>query len=385
MTLAGAALHNDRFEKTGAALCDWLFDASIMTRGDRANPASPSFGLFGWNDVERYWQDLNGYGVYYGDDNARALLGLMASAASLKTDRWDEGIARCILGNFRTAGPEGFRRNRIDEPDLVKNGWRFYHKERIESFAPHYQAYLWSCYLWAYRATGRKTFLDRAVTAIGKTMAAYPAKWHWTNGIQQERARMILPLAWLVAVDDTPEHREWLRFMAGEMLADQDVTGAIREEIGASNGSYGPPATNALYGTNEASLIHTNGDPLADLLYTTNFAFLGLHEAAKLTGEETYAKACDALAGFLVRIQVKSADHPELDGAWFRAFDYERWEHWASNSYAGWGVWSTETGWTQGWITAVLALRQLDVSLWEVTKTTTAGVHLDRLYPSMIG
>lgn len=37
-------------------------------------------------------------------------------------------------------------------------------------------------------------------------MENYPEGWKWTNGIQQERARMILPLAWLVQVQDTPEH-----------------------------------------------------------------------------------------------------------------------------------------------------------------------------------
>ena len=33
-------------------------------------------------------------------------------------------------------------------------------------------------------------------------MKAYPEEWHWTNGLQQERARMILPLAWLLRVED---------------------------------------------------------------------------------------------------------------------------------------------------------------------------------------
>lgn len=384
MALAGSAMGDSRFSATGANMCDWLFDTSIMTRGTRLDPKHPAFGLYGWNDVAKYWRDMNGYEVYYGDDNARALLGIMAAAASLGTDRWDEGIARCILGNFRTSGTDGFRRNRIDEPDLVKNGWRHYYNERFEFFAPHYQSYLWACYLWAYRVTEWKPLFERAKTAIRMTMEAYPEKWHWTNGIQQERARMLLPLSWLVRIEDTDEHRGWLRFMAGEILSDQDACGAIREEIGASPGSYGPPATNALYGTNEAPLIHTNGDPLADLLYTTNFAFLGLHEAAAATGEAMYREAEDRLAGFFVGIQVKSDDHPELSGAWFRAFDYKRWEHWASNSDAGWGVWSTETGWTQGWITSILALRQMKTSLWEKTAATTAGTYIEKLRVSML-
>ena len=34
------------------------------------------------------------------------------------------------------------------------------------------------------------------------------------------------------------------------------------------------------------------------------------------------------MAKFLCRIQVRSDAHRELDGAWFRAFDYERWGYW---------------------------------------------------------
>ena len=43
------------------------------------------------------------------------------------------------------------------------------------------------------------------------------------------------------------------------------------------------------------------------------------------------------LSDYLVRIQVASASHPELAGAWFRAFDYEKWEFWASDGDWGYG------------------------------------------------
>ena len=384
MALAGSAAGSAKYAETGANICDWLCFESMLSQGNRARKSHAAYGLFGWNDVEKYWRDLDGYGVYYGDDNARSLLGMTAAAAALETDRWDESIIRCILANFRTTGPLGFRMNRINEPDLVKNGWRHYYTSETISYAPHFQAYLWACYLWAYRFTGYAPLLDRAENAIRMTMEAYPGEWHWTNGIQQERARMLLPLSWLVRIDDTPEHRKWLTFMAQELLNHQDTCGAIREEIGPGRGRYGPPATNAEYGTNEASLIHENGDPVTDLLYTTNFAFLGLHEAAAATGDQFLKAAENRLAEFLCRIQVSSADHPEFDGAWFRAFDYDRWEHWASNSDAGWGVWSTETGWTQGWITAVLALRRLGTSLWDYTGTSAVGTYFEANRKTML-
>ena len=377
MALAGKASGNGLYSETAANICNWLCFESVMSQGDRADSTNPSYGLFGWNDVEKYYENLNGYGVYYGDDNARSLLGIISAASILETGRWDETVIRCILANFRTTGPLGFRQNRIDESLLIEKGWKHFFNTEITSYSPHFQAYLWACYLWAYAHTGYDPFLERSKKAIGMMMDAYPDDWHWTNGIQQERARMLLPLAWLVRVENTPEHRQWLKKMAGEMLNSQNICGAIREEIGPGKGKYGPPASNAEYGTNEASLIHVNGDPVSDLLYTTNFAFLGLHEAAAATGDIYYREAEDKLAAFLCRIQVQSDSHPELDGAWFRAFDYNRWEHWASNSDAGWGAWSTETGWTQGWITSVLALRLMDTSLWDISEDSSAGQYFE--------
>ena len=104
------------------------------------------------------------------------------------------------------------------------------------------------------------------------------------------------------------------------------------------------------------------------MLYTCNFAFLGLHEAGMATGDSTILSAEEKLAGFLCRIQVKSTKYPALSGAWFRAFDLGDWEYWASNADAGWGASFIETGWPQAWIMAVMAMRQQDASLWEITK-----------------
>ena len=200
------------------------------------------------------------------------------------------------------------------------------------------------------------------------TMEAYPDKWEWTNGIQQERAKMLLPLSWLLRIEDTPEHRGWLRIIANDLLQDQDITGAIPEKLGEQGmGGFPPPESNEAYGTSETPLIQSNNDKVSDLLYTTGFAFLGLHEAAAVTGDRFYSDAEDKLAEFLCRIQIRSEKHPELDGGWFRAFDFNRWEYWASNADAGWGAWCIESGWSQSWITSVLALRQMKTSLWEIT------------------
>jgi hypothetical protein len=364
--------------QVAANLSDFVYFRSPLAGGPRSDPRSPSFGLLGWSLP-------NAAGVYYGDDNARCMLATMGTAALLESDRWDRPLLRCLLANLRTTGRLGFRGNRLEEEPLRRVGWRHHFESEPTNYAPHYEAYLWACFLWASHKTGLSLFRDRARNAIRMTVAAYPDGWRWTNGLQQERARILLPLAWLVRLDDTAEHREWLRRVATDLLALQDESGALREEIGrAESGRYGPPKSNEEYGTKEAPLIQQNGDPLCDLLYTTSFAFLGLHEAASATGERLYLEAAEKLAKFLCRVQVRSQSRAELDGAWFRAFDYGRWDYWASNADAGWGAWSVETGWTQAWIASLLAMRHMRTSLWQLTAGSRVAAHLPELLPVMI-
>lgn len=369
IALRGMIDDNERDKTTAANMQDYIYVNSLMRQGPRNDPESPEFGFIDWferkNDNE---------GVYYADDNARVVMGTIATSIALKTGKWDEMVMANILAHYRATSPvTGFKPRRLDASpesgNTLAKGWRPYHEAKnYYHFAPHYQAWIMAMYLWLYDKTKYEPLLDVAKTGIEHMMNAYPDEWHWTNGMQQERARMILPLAWLLRIEDTPQHRAWLDRMVDDLLAFQDACGAIREDLGsAGHGQYAPPESNAAYGTSEAPLIQENGDPVADMLYTSNFAFLSLTEAAAVTGDEKIKKAVDKLADFMVKIQVRSETHPELDGAWYRAFEYRRWEYWASNADLGWGVWSTETGWTQGWINAMLMLRELNTNYWDFT------------------
>ena len=102
------------------------------------------------------------------------------------------------------------------------------------------------------------------------------------------------------------------------------------------------------------------------------------------TGDPFYAQAAAGLARFFSRIQARSETHPELDGGWFRAFDSKRWDYWASNADLGWGAWSIESGWTQAWITSVLALRRMNTSFWELTSKSRIAKDLDTLVAVML-
>jgi hypothetical protein len=61
------------------------------------------------------------------------------------------------------------------------------------------------------------------------------------------------------------------------------------------------------YGTFEAPLNQHNDDPVSDFLYTSNFALLGLHEAAAALGDNATIRAEeDKLAEYIVRLQVRA-------------------------------------------------------------------------------
>lgn len=379
LALAGRALGDAGFRRVGGNLADWLVNRSRLYHGEFADPAHPAFGLAGWNDVPRYYHGAHGHHQVWGDDNARAWLGLVRTSAALRSGRWDERMARQLLAMLRLTSREGFVPASTDVPTLASGGWERHFKGESVDASPHFQAYVQACLLWGARATGLPVFRERATRGIRRMMSAYPGGWSATNDqFNQERARMLLPLAWLVRLDDTPEHRGWLRRVAADLTGDMDASGAILTKIRQG------PASNDAYGTSETTLIQSNGDPNTDLLYTANFALVGLHEAAAATGEASFREAEDRLARFLCRIQVRSDAQPRLDGGWFRGFDFRRWEYWGSDADVGWSLYSMETGWISGEILSVLALRQMRTSLWDVTSTSGVGRHVHALRATML-
>jgi hypothetical protein len=353
-------------QPVAANLVDFLV-RSKMANGSRLDPANVAYGLLGWNEAARYYKNEDGYDVYYGDDNARCLLGVLATAAITGETRWQHRVWLAILADFRLIGTLGHQKSRYDQEPLARDGWRHYHDSPIVLHDMNYQAYPWALFLWAYAKTAYQPFLDRCEKGIRSSVAAYPNQWRWSNSITSQQARFLLPLAWLIRVHDTAETRSWLRRVAQDLLAHQDASGAIAEWTGpAGTGIQMPPTSNEKYGGGEGTLIQENGDPATDLLYTMNFAFIGLHEAYAATGEAFYKEAADRIARFLVRAQVHSDVHPQFHGAWYRAFDFKSWDYWASNSDSGWGAWCTETGWSQSWISTVFSLRLGNQSLWDV-------------------
>ena len=257
-------LHQKPDAKIARRLLDFLYFTSDARKGEYANPTNGAYGLIAWGMNNEAWRKAT-----YGDDEARVLLATAVSATLLDQHQWDRAMLQCLLADLRTTGRLGFRDERIDLGPLRTYGWRHFFNRRNTHFSPHYESYLWACFLWAWQVTGYDLFRERAETAIQMTMKAYPNHWQLVTGLQEERARMLLPLAWLVRVDDTPEHCAWLKRMATDLLASEDSSGALPEQLSPSNqGGSHPPTSNAAYGRTEATLLQKNGRPrLRSALY----------------------------------------------------------------------------------------------------------------------
>ncbi len=407
MAIAGVMLDNEEYKQIAYNAMDWMLNESNMANGDRADPDSPHYGLFSWYDDNG---GQNNYYTtylksYYGDDNAKAILGLILGAAALGTDEFDERILEAIMGNFRTTGKNGYRGNHIGS-ELDIRGWESYYNSTSTNYSPHFEALLWACYLWAYEKTGYEPLYTRSETAIRLMMDSYEntmdgdasssGEWNWVNCIQANRAKMAWTLSWLVRVSPTEEHIGWLDTMVTDMMAYQDdKTGALGEDLDPTRG-YGDcdaPESNAEYGTKETPVVQTAEDKATDSLYVTSFAMVALNEAqaalsalgdgytAKVAEYQNYSQK---ITDYHVRIQ-QSSTNSKYDGVWLRGFDYDKWEVYGSDADAGWGVWCTETGWQNAQISSALSLQELGTNLWDYTSNSKINIYFNDTATLMLG
>lgn len=340
------------------------------------DPTSSMYGLVNWFE--------NG-DIFYGDDNARMLLGILCVRELTGDNRWDEQILRCVLANLRTSGINGLRRPRLQLDSFVDSHWSQYYDEAYPSVAPHYQAYLWAVFLWMYALTGIEELLTKSERALALAMEKFPDKLNWQNSLSGEVTRLLLPLSFLQRVAPSEQHAQWLRRVVDATIEHQADCGAIRDFYGALElGHYPPPQSNEAYGTTEAPLIQNNGDPATDLLYTTNWAFIGLWEASLVLPDQDVQDAMAKLRDFLLRIQVRSEAHPNLDGTWLRSFDYEKWEYWGSSADVGWAAWCVESGWTNAWLASILILQERGESLLQLSSKDAFSAIAPALYEDMM-
>ena len=157
--------------------------------------------------------------------------------------------------------------------------------------------------------------------------------------------------------------------MTAALVSYFKLNDTIEEHFGNLNyGSARPPQSNAQYGTTESPLEQVNGNPVSDALYTLPFALWGLHEAYLVTNDTYFQTYLNYLTEFLMKSQilVENEQYSAVNGAWYRAFDFVKWEFFASASDVGWGPTSIESGWTVGEILQAFGMIETRQSFWDV-------------------
>ena len=310
----------------------------------------------------------SGWPIFYSSGNSLTAT-LMAALQKNAPDPSARArfILRTMLSLLRSTGHLGQRRSDFRIPEsFSEHNWDYFAREDFSYDCPHRQAALWTMFALGWKLTRHRPFLELADKGIEHLMAAYP-RIKWTNDYTAELAKMLRPLSFLYRAAPGEKYLHWLEDACRWLLDFMEECGAFRSSVGeVEDGLYPPPASNDEYGSREASIIQKNDDPCCDFLYTQPFALAGLHEAFIATGKAEYRTARDKAAELFVRTQIRSTAQPRLNGAWLRAFDYQKWEYWGSSSDGLWGAWGVESGWTNAPVCMLLSLIEAEKGLYDM-------------------
>ena len=151
--------------------------------------------------------------------------------------------------------------------------------------------------------------------------------------------RLILPLAVLYQSTGDEKHRQMLYRVAEDLQKVRHPFGGYREW------DTGYRAAFSRESREECSVLTENGDPVADLLYSSNWLPMGFAFAYEATGDRWFHELWKDSVIFCLKTQMFS-DRTHLDGAWCRAFDMDLKEAYAAPHDVGWAAYACETGWT---------------------------------------
>lgn len=287
-------------------------------------------GMLRWTDTA--WQ------VCYQDDVARALLPMLYDCLLFSHKKRFDDICRALDFLVSTTAKDGCRVSRTDAPNLTEDGIRALREAEHGAPSAHYNAYYHAALLLAYRVGGNRTYLDVARRGLETIMNAYPLTQR-EQSETEEMCRLILPLAALYGCTHEAEHLEMLHRVADQLEEHRHPAGGICEW------DTGYKANCSRESRGECSLLTENGDPIADLLYSTNWLPIGYAYAYHVTGDDKFRGLWQSTAAFCMRAQLCSDDRM-TDGSWCRAFDMELGEVYGCPHDVGWAACCSETGWT---------------------------------------
>ena len=332
-----AALNGDEHaEAVAQNLTDFVF-GPMQVKGGLFD------GMLRWTDTA--WQ------VCYQDDAARAMLPALYRSLYLGDRSEFPAVCRALDFLVKTTAKDGCRVSRTDAPHLDEDGIRALAGAEHGHASAHYNAYYHAALLLAYLVGGNRTYLDVGRRGLETIMSLYPDTKR-EQSETEELCRLILPLALLYQATGEEEHRDMLTRVMDDLLTHRHPSGGIAEW------DTGYRANCSRESRGECSLLTENGDPVADLLYATNWLPVGFAVAHHVTGDGKYRALWRDVAAFCMRAQIRS-DDPKTDGSWCRAFDMELGEAYGCPHDVGWAVLCSESGWTDAEILMGLMMPEI--------------------------
>ena len=300
-------------------------------------------GMLRWTDTA--WQ------VCYQDDAARALLPMLYDCLFFdRRERFDD-ICRALDFLVKTTAKDGCRAARTDAPNLTEDSMRALREAEVGFPSAHYNAYYHAALLFAYRIGGNRIYLDVARRGLETMMRCYPDTRR-EQSETEELCRLILPLAALYDCTHDEAHLAMLHRVTDDLITHKHPIGGFCEW------DTGYKAACSRESRGECSLLTENGDPIADLLYSTNWLPIGFAYAYHVTGDTKFHDLWHDTAVFCIRAQNVS-DDPLADGCWCRAFDMELGEVFGCPHDVGWAACCSESGWTDAEILMGLMMPEI--------------------------
>lgn len=281
---------------------------------------------------------MNSWSVCYQDDVARAVLPGLYESLFMGDDSHVQDICSAMEFLVKTTAKDGLRIWRTDKYEINEESVAVLAEEEHGIASAHYNSYYHAALLLAGKLSGRKEFIETARRGLETLMELYPETAREQSGTQ-EMCRLILPLSILYQVTGEEKHRDLLYRVARDLQEVRHPFGGYREW------DEGYKANCSRESTGECSLLTENGDPVADLLYSSNWLPLGFAYAWYATEDRWFEKLWRDSVVFCLKTQMYSED-PLLDGAWCRGFDMDLKEAFAVPHDAGWACYASETGWT---------------------------------------
>lgn len=317
-------LQNDPASEETAANLDSFCYGPMLVKGGLFD------GMVRWSSSA--WQ------VCYQDDVARAVLPGLYASLFLGKDENFASICRALDFLVKTTAKDGCRVARTDAPGMTEDSIRALAEAEHGLPSAHYNAWYHAALLLAYKHGGNRVYLETAERGLETIMGLYPDTRR-EQSETEEMCRLVLPLAALYDATGKEEHKAMLYRVAEDLQKYRHPSGGYQEW------DTGYKAVCSRESRGECSILTENGDPVADMLYSTNWLPLGFAYAEYATGDSWFRQLWQDVVRFCIRSQVIS-ENPKTNGSWCRAFDMEMGEAYGCPHDAGWAAYASESGWT---------------------------------------